>query len=97
MHLDVLLHSDVLLTVQLHKMLSFSDAGAESHASAAGRDLIEPSEQNPAMNLEHEDGAALGDDRFQTLVEQAAIGIEQVSLDGRVLHVNRVFAMIAGI
>jgi PAS domain S-box-containing protein len=48
------------------------------------------------MNLEHEDGAALGGDRFQTLVEQAAIGIEQVSLDGWFLHLNRVFATMLG-
>jgi PAS domain-containing protein len=48
------------------------------------------------MNPEYEDGAAVGGDHFRTLVEQAAIGIEQVSLDGRVLHANRAFAMMLG-
>ncbi len=37
-----------------------------------------------------------GGDPFRALVEQAAIGIEQVSLDGRVLDVNPVFAAMLG-
>jgi two-component system, sensor histidine kinase len=37
-----------------------------------------------------------GGDPFRALVEQAAIGIEQVSLDGRVLEVNPVLATVLG-
>jgi PAS domain S-box-containing protein len=48
------------------------------------------------MNLEDVNGPAMGSNAFRTLVEQAAIGIEQVSLDDKVLHVNRVLAGMLG-
>jgi PAS domain S-box-containing protein len=48
------------------------------------------------MNLEDASDPAFRGDRFRTLVEQAAIGIEQVSLDGRILDVNRVVAAMLG-
>ena len=48
------------------------------------------------MNLLHVGSPAIAGDSFRSLVEQAALGIEQVSLDGRLLDVNPALATMLG-